>query len=151
MLCRHNALPISDIIQLEWLYDRYHQYHFGPLSCCAHVTQQGPCQNPKWALNKGFRLIMHIPAPKFCAAQWPCLNFRQQRQWVPYSPLSRYTVRNVQALITAQPDGGSAENPARQTRLTAHSHKKIPSTPPTSYPQGITTHNHQNGSSANTH
>src|SRR3546814_3113437 len=59
----------ADIIQLEWLYDRYHQFHFGPLCCCAHVTQQGPCQNPKWALNKGFRLNMNIPAPKFCAAQ----------------------------------------------------------------------------------
>src|SRR3546814_3608003 len=92
----------SDLIQLEWLYDRYHQFHFGPLCCCAHVTQQGPCQNPKWALNKGFRLNMNIPAPKFCAAQWPCLNFRQQRQWVASYSLRRYPVRNIQAIMTAQ-------------------------------------------------
>src|SRR3546814_5266485 len=72
------------------------QFHFGPLCCCAQVTQQGPCQNPKWALNKGFRLNINIPAPKFCAAQWPCLNFRQQRQWVASYSLRRYPVRNIQ-------------------------------------------------------
>src|SRR3546814_14129125 len=76
------------------------------------VTQQGPCQNPKWALNKGFRLNMNIPAPKFCAAQWPCLNFRQQRQWVASSSLMRYPVRNIQAIMTAQQTRSSAVKPS---------------------------------------
>src|SRR3546814_4853500 len=69
----------ADIIQLEWLYDSYHQFHFVPLCCCANVTQQGQCQNPKWALNKGFRMHMNLPATTFGAAPWPCLNFRQQK------------------------------------------------------------------------
>src|SRR3546814_2039234 len=115
----------ADIIQLEWLYDRYHQFHFGPLCCCAHVTQQGPCQNPKWALNKGFRLNMNIPAPKFCAAQWPCLNFRQQRQWVASYSLRRYPVRNIQAIMTAQTTSSSAVKPRLTPMLTSPSPKKV--------------------------
>src|SRR3546814_6342237 len=89
------------------------------------VTQQGPCQNPKWALNKGFRLNMNIPAPKFCAAQWPCLNFRQQRQWVASYSLRRYPVRNIQAIMTAKTTSSSAVKPRLTPMLTSPSPQKF--------------------------
>src|SRR3546814_14115330 len=100
------------------------QFHFGPLCCCAQVTQQGSCQKPKWALNKGFRPNINIPAPKFCAAQWPCLNFRQQRQWVASYSLRRYPVRNIQAIMTAQTTSSSAVKPRLTPMMPPPSHKQ---------------------------